>query len=628
MVEFDWVSKQGSIVSTFLKEVLFHEKISPCHFLFLVTICFFHLAIAEEQIASIHITSQEMLLLTDKSKKATGYFEYHGTDGREVTGYITAKIQGTSSMLYPKKNYNIRFYADEACSESLDVTFQDAWGEHSKYCLKANWIDVTHSRNIVSARLYARAQERYGLFSNSPNHGVIDGFFVEVYVNGEYHGLYTLNLPKAAWLYGLDKNNENHIAMMARGTDSNSSVGFVREAEPENGVEWEIEVGPDSTQADIDACFEKLNRLIRFVKDSSDEEFVTHFSEYLNLDACLNYYAFLYRSNAIDNKTKNMILVTFDGSIWYPVLYDLDSTWGLYIDGTGLFYPYDTFPQNQNTCLLWDRFASLFGKQIKERYNELCSTVWSQESITNAFTEFATSIPQEAYERDRAAWPELQSLCGSLEQIIEYASLREGYAASCIDQLALSSNEEKSAGILYQLESPFHGSAYSFCDTGINLFSGDTIEQDFTIVLQYRDSAENQENKQLEVLLSNKDEDKNGLIFETTGSNYTMFYAGAHQYEALYHLRSDVYSIIMVKQGDDYTFYADDVSNVRYIHSTAGMIESPANLYLAAQYYLHTDGSITTYNNFTGDIERFEILDHALTTEEVAVLMQELVAGN
>lgn len=508
------------------------------------------------------------------------------------------------------------------------MTFQEEWGAHSKYCMKANWIDVTQARNIVSARLYAQAQEKYGLFTDTPNNGEIDGFLVEVYINDAYHGLYTLNIPKAAWVWGLDKKNENHIAMMANVTDTSSSVGFVREAPAENGKEWEIEVDPDKTQEDVEHCFEKLNRLIRFVKDSSDEEFVEQFQDYLNLDACLNYYCFLYRSNATDNKTKNMILVTFDGDVWYPALYDLDATWGIYYDGTGLLYPYDTFPQNQNTCLLWDRLAELFGTEIKERYNHLCSTVWSKENIEAALTDFMTSVPQEVYDRDRGAWPELQNLYGSLEQIIEYSDLREGYVTSCIDQMDFQHGDELPDGMLYQLQEPLQGKKYSFRNTGVNLFSGEAeLNQNFTILLQYCDSPENAEAGKMQTILSNTDGDMSGLTIETNGSNYTMFYAGARQYEALYHLQPQVYSLIIVKEGDSYTFYADDVNNVRYIEGTAGNVESEANLYLAGQPYVHSNGSVTTYNNFTGMIYQCEILDHALTLDETSAIMREMVAA-
>ena len=64
----------------------------------------------------------------------------------ERSGSCTLKWQGSSSIGYPKKNYTIQF----------DNAFEavEGWGEQKKYCLKANFIDHSHARNVVSAKLW------------------------------------------------------------------------------------------------------------------------------------------------------------------------------------------------------------------------------------------------------------------------------------------------------------------------------------------------------------------------------------------------------------------------------------------------------------------------------------------
>ena len=101
--------------------------------------------------------------------------------------YTKIKIQGTSSLAYEKKNYTINLYEDEAYENKMGVDV--GFGSESKYCLKANWIDRTHARNIVTARLTSDIQKKYNLFMDTPNNGVIDGFPIEVYINGEFLGL-------------------------------------------------------------------------------------------------------------------------------------------------------------------------------------------------------------------------------------------------------------------------------------------------------------------------------------------------------------------------------------------------------------------------------------------------------
>ena len=62
------------------------------------------------------------------------------------SGSCTLKWQGSSSIRYPKKNYTVKF--DEAFEAA------DGWGAQKKYCLKADWIDFSHCRNVVSAKLW------------------------------------------------------------------------------------------------------------------------------------------------------------------------------------------------------------------------------------------------------------------------------------------------------------------------------------------------------------------------------------------------------------------------------------------------------------------------------------------
>ena len=73
----------------------------------------------------------------------------------------------------------------------------ESWGTQKKYCLKANYVDFSHCRNIVAAKLWGQAvrsrptrnDKLYGL----PNGGAIDGFPIMVAINGEYQGIYTFN---------------------------------------------------------------------------------------------------------------------------------------------------------------------------------------------------------------------------------------------------------------------------------------------------------------------------------------------------------------------------------------------------------------------------------------------------
>lgn len=289
--------------------------------------------------------------------------------------------------MYEKKNFTI--VLDEG------VEMMPGWGVQDEYCLKANYIDPTHAGNVVSARLVAQMNASTGMYEDLPGGGAIDGFPVWVKFNGENVGMYTWNIPKAAWMFSMDEENENHIVMCG---EAWSDGCMLQQDYFELDTDWCIEVGPETSNTIV-----KFDRVVDFVYGSSDEEFVNSFHEYLNLDACLNYYCFMCISLAWDNSAKNMLMVTWDGNVWQPMLYDLDSLWGIHYTGKG-FATDNALNLTYSSNRLFQRMSVLFEDEIKERYSMLRAGALSDENIWNEFDRFALSIPDHLLKCDNRRW--------------------------------------------------------------------------------------------------------------------------------------------------------------------------------------------------------------------------------
>ena len=234
----------------------------------------------------------------------------------------TLKYQGTSSMGYPKKNFTVK----------LDSNHGVGWGKQKKYCLKANYIDHSHARNIVSARLWSQVvssrpdyAEMPELLQQSPNNGAVDGFPIRVYLNETYQGIYTMNVPKGSWQFKMDDTNENHCILCGE----NYVSGCFRGSANIDGTDWSDElhdVVPDSVKT-------RWNEVIDFVMNSTDEDFKANITNYIDLQSLIDYYIFAYVSTGLDSMGKNQIYYTYDGQKYYASMYDMDSTWGMYYDG-------------------------------------------------------------------------------------------------------------------------------------------------------------------------------------------------------------------------------------------------------------------------------------------------------
>lgn len=326
---------------------------------------------------------------------------------RDIRGYCKTKAQGSSSLSYPKKNQTVKLYKDAACTEKMKVNFK-GWGEQNKFCFKANWIDLTHARNIVSARLWVdvvKSRSNYAeipeLLRGSPNQGAIDGFPVKVYAKGVYQGRYTINIPKDAWMANMDDELDNHCILC--GESHGSAAALFRGQAMIDESDWSDEIH------DVvpDAIKTRWNEIISFVINSTDDEFFNGIGNYFDVSSLIDYYLFGIVSCNFDGYGKNQIFMTYDGQRWFASAYDLDATWGLWWNGEK-YVSYD-WARNQyqdfqasNGNLLYIRLAQLFGDKILTRWDELKNGALSIDNILNRFEEFIGITPPWLIDEDYA----------------------------------------------------------------------------------------------------------------------------------------------------------------------------------------------------------------------------------
>lgn len=324
----------------------------------------------------------------------------------DISGWAEFKAQGNSSMSYAKKNMTVKLYADEALEEKLKVDFK-GWGKQRKFCLKANWIDLTHARNIVSARLWGDVVRSRSNYNNlpeelrtSPNMGAIDGFPVKVYSQGVYQGRYTLNIPKDAWMANMNDELETHCILCGE----NYKSGCFRASALINESDWTDEIH-DTVPALIKTNW---NNTISFVMNSTDEEFRQGLGNHFDIDSLIDYFIFGVVSCGLDAFGKNQLYMTYNGSKWFATMYDMDSTFGLWWNGSSFVasdYARESFQdfKDGQGNLLYIRLAQLFYEEIQERYAELKAGALSVANLINRFERFTDIAPIELVKEDYAS---------------------------------------------------------------------------------------------------------------------------------------------------------------------------------------------------------------------------------
>lgn len=309
---------------------------------------------------------------------------------------------------------------------------KDGWGEQKKYVFKANAIDHSHCRNVVSCKLWGQiVKSRANVpteLSSLPNGGAIDGFPIIIVLNGKFYALGTFNIPKDGWMFGSPKAilcADKHVdATNFRGLANLTSDFELEYVEDEDNADWVLT---------------SLNTAIQAVIDSDGSDLDAKVSQYIDIPSAIDYFIHAVHESATDCTDKNYILVTFDGVKWYFSDYDRDSTYGLYWDGTQIVTPidgvrYTTYGSSHRVMKLIKENKAT---ELKARAVELRNGVLSEANVATVFYNFAGSIPAEVYAQNCKRWPLLRNTSVSnVEQILNWYRMRMAYIAPLTDALA------------------------------------------------------------------------------------------------------------------------------------------------------------------------------------------------
>ena len=318
--------------------------------------------------------------------------------------FANMKWQGDSSQAYQKKNYKLKLFSDEQLTTKKKITPFSGWQKDNEFNLKANYIDVTHGRNIVNSEIFSEiTADRDGLRSGimtSDSFVTVKGNPVLLYINGNPMGLYTFNTTKG--LYDMDDDNDNHIVVS--GAEWTNEVIFKTDTAKLDGTDFEI----IQNSGKNDDTVAKFSRLMKFVNSSSDADFIAHQYEYLDVNSFIDYALFTIAIQNSDALGKNCTYATWDGNVWSATAYDLDSTWQLYWDGSKLTDATENlfgFRGNR----IFTRTMKLNKDLLLSRYQELRQHQLNEAYIIDKFKNWIDNVGQENYDLDLKLWPNLPS---------------------------------------------------------------------------------------------------------------------------------------------------------------------------------------------------------------------------
>ena len=368
--------------------------------------------------------------------------EYIDSD-QTFTSFATIKYQGHTAMNYDKKNFTLKFFEDENGKDKNKVALH-GWEKSNKYCLKANYIDFSQARNVVSNNIWSEVvSSRKNLDSNIADlqfRGAIDGYPIMVFINNEYQGIYTMNIPKDDDTYNIgDDEGEALFVINSPSSDSAHFKSKLTKEDKKTIFDLEYCYGDDDSWA-----YDSLDNLIDFVIKNDGESFKKGIGKYLDVDAAIDYLITTYYLGLTDNFAKNILLITYNGEKWIPSLYDLDTACGLAFDGSKIYGTDYLLPKknedgtldSSSYSLLWDRILNNYSAEIKARYQELRKGTLDTEKTISKFETFISGIPHEYNDKDLEIWGDIPLHDkNNFEQIKSYLSERSSLLDKFFDSL-------------------------------------------------------------------------------------------------------------------------------------------------------------------------------------------------
>ena len=350
------------------------------------------------------------------------------------------------------------------------------YGKGSKpenvFCLKADYVESSHANNTGMAKFINDCvydTKTPMQLADSDCRTTINGFPIEVYMNGEYLGVYNFNHDRYSYRsYGYDYNKYPNMLVYEINSNSNTSAGaFYRygdNAESSANVseleyykrDFNLIYGNRTADSDT---YSEIKTLVEWVSVAEQDLFREMISEHFNKEYLFRYFLTVLMIGAVDSLGKNMKIMTIDGQVWYPTFYDLDTVLGIDNSGYLTIEPdveIESGSYNTSNSNLWSKVWNFFNTELKEEWAKMRQGSFTLDNLMKyIYGEQISKIPAKLYNDDaQVKYLEFGSLytycCHGnkehqirrwLRERIAYVDSMLGYFTSQEDQVTIRMNK-------------------------------------------------------------------------------------------------------------------------------------------------------------------------------------------
>ncbi|UOQ54813.1 CotH kinase family protein [Hymenobacter cellulosivorans] len=352
------------------------------------------------QLPVVHLDARNPIVDSPSTYAKFTLAEPNGTVTELSAG---VEIRGAYSQTYPKKSYELSLWNDTTGATSRDARLLQMRTDN-KWNLQALYNEPLRLRSKVANEVWLDMHQIYYKASEPDAKNGIATAYVEVFVNNEYKGIYSLTERVDRKQLKLKKYDKGIKGELYKGSSWDGAVTFTALPPYDNTSEtWG---GFEYKHPEEEINWSNLYAFVGFVKSSSDQEFYSRYQEQLKLDNAVDYYIFLNLLRATDNTGKNLYIAKYKtGEPYFFVPWDLDGVFGT--DWQGLNSPTtdDLLSNGLFDRLSQDCAANGFRSALSRRWTQLRTTVLTEDRLRAKFAAAHNYLQaNNVYARERHAW--------------------------------------------------------------------------------------------------------------------------------------------------------------------------------------------------------------------------------
>ncbi len=349
-------------------------------------------------------------------------FTLSESNGSVIHSNIGIEYRGAWSQSLPKKSLRIELWEDRAGQVTKNISLcgmrsDDDWN------LQAMFNEPLRLRSKTSNELWKTFHKLYYHKQEPTAVNGIEMQYVELFINGEYRGIYALSERvdrKQLQLKNFDYaiRGELYKAVDWGNPTLRSISDYDNSEDFWDGFEYH------HPEEEIDWI--NLYGFIDFVLNDPDHFFYSFYPSIFEINNAVDYYLFLNLLRANDNTGKNIFIARYDyEEPYFYIPWDLDGVFGTMWRGDKDNFAWDILSNGLYDRLIHDCKKNGFYDRMTTRWNTLRKNEFSHPYLMNLMNKnFQYLYENGAYERESKAWNSYQVDETHLDYISNWLSAR------------------------------------------------------------------------------------------------------------------------------------------------------------------------------------------------------------